>query len=110
MLKYDLDSRTITIVGTKGRRKQAALEDKRHAVTDNILAIDVQEALDKVSKDVLDAIRNSSPDNESDNEPHNVISRHKMKLLRIPRYLMLNSECSASFRAVVGSDHARIKD
>lgn len=52
VLEYDHLSRTVTVAGARGRRKQAAIEDIRRAPTENALAVAIQRASDELSEDI----------------------------------------------------------
>ena len=84
VLEYDPASGTVTVAGSHGHRKQAALEDTRHAVSDNAFAAEIQQAIDRLSADIetnLETIQEDSDifDNPSGNRGSvNVLTEDKL--------------------------------
>eukprot|EP00171_Calliarthron_tuberculosum_P022021 IDg22021t1 len=56
VLSYDHDSRTVTVPGSKGKTVQAAIEDVRPALSNDILVNEVQESLDIMNNEIEDAL------------------------------------------------------
>lgn len=75
VLEYDPSSGTVTVVASHGRRRQAAVEDTRHALSDNELAAEVQQAIDQLDSDV-DANLELLADSDMLGEPSSENNQH----------------------------------
>ena len=70
ILAFDHKSQTVKVPGSKGRTIEAAVEDVRHAVTDDHLAVAVQDAIDQLAFNldaVIDEQESDTDDNANDN-------------------------------------------
>lgn len=74
VLQYDPESQTVTIAGSRGRCRQAAVEDTRLAICENELAVEIQKAIDRLSDEVDDALdsllRDSMETDTDQDSPH----------------------------------------
>lgn len=64
VLTYDSDSRTVTVPGSHGCKRQAAVEDVRHAVSASELASEIQVAIDSLNREIEDTFDSISDSGE----------------------------------------------
>ena len=68
VLAIDPESRTVTVPGSAGRKRDAAIEDVRVAVCDNELATQIQSSIDVLYDDLDDNLSRYSEFNSDDQE------------------------------------------
>lgn len=64
VLKYDPKSRTVTVAGSKGRYRKAAVEDVRHAIDNIDLAVEIQNAIDVLTHEIEGTVDDMIPDDD----------------------------------------------
>lgn len=52
VLEYFLSSNTVVVAGSKGRHRKYAIEDVRHAISDDELAAETRKAIDQLNRDM----------------------------------------------------------
>lgn len=67
VLHYDPEARTLTIPGSRGKRRQAAIEDVRHALCENELAVEIQSAIDVLTRQVDESLEDMDFDADEPN-------------------------------------------